>query len=116
MDIKDRFFWGHYDDIGDPEWHYRNGFGKRYRDLNGKRELSELEQKELKILAEGTEEEFLAFLKDNGIDKSKYEYDPSEELTELEQMELEIFAEGTEEECKAFLKKHRKELKRLGIL
>ena len=27
-----------------------------------------------------------------------------------------IFAEGTEEEYKAFLKKHRKELKRLGIL
>ena len=70
MNIPGRPFTGHYDDIENHEWIARNGFGERYIDLNTTEHLTELERKELDILARGTEEEYLTFLREHG-DKKK---------------------------------------------
>ena len=71
MNIKDRvIFWGHYDEIDVPEWHSHNNFWDRYNKLNLKKNLTELERKELDLLVYGTEEEYLAFLREHG-DKKK---------------------------------------------
>ena len=64
MNIKDRvIFWGHYDEIDVPDW-------DRYNKLNLKKNLTELERKELDLLVYGTEEEYLTFLREHG-DKKK---------------------------------------------
>ena len=70
MNIPGRPFTGHYDDIKNHEWIARNGFGERYIDLNTTEHLTELERKKLDILARGTEEEYLTFLREHG-DKKK---------------------------------------------
>ena len=71
MNIKDRvIFWGHYDDIEIPECHSHSNYGERFDNLNIKKDLTELEQKEIEIMAYGTEEEYRAFLREHG-DKKK---------------------------------------------
>lgn len=71
MNIKDRvIFWGHYDEIDVPDWHSHNNFWDRYNKLNLKKNLTELERKELDLLVYGTEEEYLTFLREHE-DKKK---------------------------------------------
>lgn len=106
-------FYGHYDDIGDQDWIGKNYLLRRYDELNFREHLTEMERRELDILACGTEEEYFAFLKENGFEKDHYAYNVMEHLSELELMELDVLEKGTYEEYQAFLKKHGKALKRL---
>lgn len=70
MNIPGRPFTGHYDDIKNYEWIGKNSLIRRYNELDRREHLTELERKELDILARGTEEEYLTFLREHG-DKKK---------------------------------------------
>lgn len=110
MNIPGRPFTGHYDDIKNYEWIGKNSLIRRYNELNRREHLTELERKELDILARGTEEEYFAFLEGIGLERNHYAYNPMEHITELRRMELEILENGTDEEYRAFLKEHEGEL------
>lgn len=62
----DPIYRAYYDDISTGDWLRRAMVFGRYLELNMKENLTELEEQELIILAEGTEEEYRKFLKENG--------------------------------------------------